>query len=338
MSLNVTRCPQCGSTFNFSPRQLESSRGRARCGACLHIFLPEEHLAAPEREDETADSVFIGRTPEEYATADTPAEATGEAVESSAEITAPEEPEEPEQEAQQPAPAPPRPAPREPKLSNSTGNPFPEPPVSRPAAARQSHHPTDPQEKFEFIPQRNPSPPRQFQPVMQRRPARRFNWSVFVGQSTLALMLLVLLAAQYLWRNLPTFSQIDWLRPGYALICARAGCELPPYAAIDRIQSMGANLRAHPDHPDAYLLTARMYNTAQFPQAYPVLILLFTSADGRNIALREFAPAEYLNSPAPESSLLPPDTPTEIELEVIAPTPATTNFEVAFRRASPAVP
>ena len=151
-------------------------------------------------------------------------------------------------------------------------------------------------------------------------------------------MLIVLLAAQYLWRNLPAYSQIDWLRPGYALICARAGCELPPYAAIDRIQSMGANLRAHPDHPDAYLLTARMYNTAQFPQAFPVLILRFTSADGRNIALREFAPAEYLNSPAPENSLLPPDTPTEIELEVIAPTPATTNFEVAFRRARPAVP
>jgi len=272
MSLNVTRCPACGSTFNFSPRQLESSRGRARCGACLHIFAPAEHLAIPGRDADGADSVFIGEAPEEYVASDAAAESAA---------------------------------------AGEPGGDAP-PPRVRPASA----------------------PPRQSQPLIERKPAKRFNPALFASQTALAMMLLALLAAQYLWRNLPAYSQVDWLRPGYARVCARTGCELPPYSAIDRIASVGANLRGHPGHPGhpgARLLTARMYNMAGYPQAFPVLMLRFVSADGRDIALREFAPAEYLKSGPPAEALLPPGTPAEIELEVLAPASASGNFEISFR-------
>ncbi len=289
MNLNVTRCPACGSTFNFSPRQLENSRGRARCGACLHVFAPAEHPAIAGRDSDDADSVFIGQAPEDYV-------------------------------------APAATALREP------GGDAP-PPQVQPASAPRRARPLEQRKNRGFAPEPNRPPPRQFQPLIQRKPAKRLNRGLFAGQTALALMLLALLAAQHLWRNLPTYSQLDWLRPGYAMICARAGCELPPYSAIGHIAGMGANLRAHPDRPDAHLFTARMYNTAEYPQAFPVLMLRFVSADGRDLALREFAPAEYLKSGPPAGPLLPPNTPAEIELEVLAPESAASNFEISFRAA-----
>ncbi len=299
MSLNVTCCPNCGSTFNFSPRQLESSGGRARCGACLHIFHPAEHLANPGREEEPADSVFIGRAPEEYATADLLSEAA------TATATEPTQAPEPQEQIVIDTP--------------------PDPPVSGPAAG------TEFREKFEVLPQQERTAPRQFKPAIKIPPAKRFSWGTFAAQAALALSLLVLLTAQYLWRNLPALSQVDWLRPGYALVCARAGCELPPFSAIDRIESSSADLLAHPNHPDAWLLTVQILNTAQFPQAFPVLILRFTSADGGAMALREFAPAEYLSPEMPAGSLLFPDSPVEISLGVVNPGPRTANFDISFR-------
>ncbi len=308
MSLNVTRCPNCGSTFNFSPRQLESSGGRARCGACLHIFHPAEHLANPGRGEEPAGSVFIGRAPEEYSAADAPAEPTADLFSEAATVTATEP-------AQEPDP-----------LEQMAPDTPPDPPIAVSVAAGAEFR-----EKFEILPRRERLAPRPFKPAIKRPPAKRFSWGAFVAQATLALLLLVLLAAQYLWRNLPVLSQVDWLRPGYALVCARAGCELPPFSAIERIESSNADLLAHPDHPDAWLLRVGILNTAQFAQAFPVLVLRFTSADGGAMALREFAPAEYLNPEMPAGSLLLPDSPVEIALGVVNPGPRTANFEVGFR-------
>lgn len=298
MSLNVTRCPACGSTFNFSPRQLESSGGRARCGACLHVFAPAEHLATPGRDADGADSVFIGEAPEDCVA---PAAAAASGV------------------VDEPGGGAPPPQP---------------PPEIQPASAPRRAPAAEQRDNRALAAEPNRPPPRQFQPLIKNRPAKRFRPGLFAAQTALALMLLALLAAQHLWRNLPAYSQVDWLRPGYARICASTGCELPPYSAIDRIASMGANLRNHPDYPgqaDARLLTARMYNTAEYPQAFPVLTLRFTSADGRDIALREFAPAEYLKSGPPAQPLLPPGTPAEIELAVLAPESAASTFEISFR-------
>lgn len=305
MSLNVTRCPNCGSTFNFSPRQLESSGGRARCGACLQIFHPAEHLANPGRGEEPAGSVFVGRAPEEYSAADVPTEATADLFSEAVRPRATEPVRKPE--------------PLE-RMAPDT------PPVPAPATAG-----ADLRERFEIPPQQERMAPGAFKPAIKSPPEKRFSWGAFVAQTTLALLLLVLLAAQYLWRNLPVLSQVDRLRPGYALVCARAGCELPPFSAIERIESRNADLLAHPDHPDAWLLRVEILNAAQFAQAFPVLVLRFTSADGGAMALREFAPAEYLGPEMPADSLLLPDSPVEIALGVVNPGRRTANFEVSFR-------
>lgn len=186
-------------------------------------------------------------------------------------------------------------------------------------------------ERFEVLPEAGHEALRRLDATVQLRAGSDFNWGAFFGYSTLALALLALLAAQHLWRCLPVYSQIDWLRPGYARICALAGCELPVYSRPSGFRNDSAALSAHPDYPNAYLLAARFHNAAPFPQPFPVVVLRFTSLDARTVAMREFAPAEYLHPDLRALDLMPPNSPVQIELELINPGPRAVNYEVSFR-------
>jgi len=44
MTVLVTRCPQCATSFRLKPAHLNSAKGAVRCGSCLHIFIAREHL------------------------------------------------------------------------------------------------------------------------------------------------------------------------------------------------------------------------------------------------------------------------------------------------------
>ena len=187
------------------------------------------------------------------------------------------------------------------------------------------------EDRFEVLPAEEHETLRQLTATVQLRGGSDFNWSAFFGFSTLALSLLALLAAQHLWRYLPVYSQVDWLRPGYARICALAGCELPVYSRPSSFRNDSTTLSTHPDYPDAYLLAARFYNAAPFAQPFPVVVLRFTSLDARTVAMREFAPAEYLHPDLLALDLMPPNSPVQIELELINPGPRAVNYEVSFR-------
>ncbi|MYA66105.1 MAG: DUF3426 domain-containing protein, partial [Gammaproteobacteria bacterium] len=185
--------------------------------------------------------------------------------------------------------------------------------------------------RFEALPEDRRASLEQFRSTVQLRKRNYVNWAAFFGYSTLALALLALLAAQYLWRYMPVYSQVDWLRPGYAQLCALAGCELPVYSRLSGIRNDNTALSTHPDYPDAYLLAARFHNAAPFPQAFPVVVLRFTSLDARTVAMREFPPSEYLHPDLLALELMPPNSPVQIELELMNPGPEAVNYEVSFR-------
>jgi hypothetical protein len=63
-----------------------------------------------------------------------------------------------------------------------------------------------------------------------------------------------------------------------------------------------------------------------------VMILSFNSATNGVIALREFAPEEYLDPALRQFSQMPPNTPVQVELDIIDPGPFAVNYTLAFRR------
>lgn len=313
MNPSVTRCPSCSSTFNISRRQLESSRGLARCGACLRVFSAAEHLIEPGEDADPADSVFIGQTPEEYFNPDSFVNQSQEPAKPEPELTTQDEvttPQAPARTTQAPPPA-----------QDASDDETLAEPVALPEF----------ESRFEVLPEDRHEALGQLRPTSNLRAGKSFNWVAFTGQTTVALMLLLLLSAQYLWRYLPVYSQVDWLRPHYTRICVLAGCEMPAYSRVISFRNDNTALRTHPDYPDAYLLVAQFHNAAPFPQPFPVVVLRFTSLDARTVAVREFSPGEYLPPGLLALDLMPPDSPVQFELELMNPGPEAVNYEVSFR-------
>lgn len=56
MSLRVTRCPQCNSTFNTNAQIRSVASGLVRCGACLFVFKAQDHFTEAAEESENTEN------------------------------------------------------------------------------------------------------------------------------------------------------------------------------------------------------------------------------------------------------------------------------------------
>ncbi len=140
-----------------------------------------------------------------------------------------------------------------------------------------------------------------------------------------------LLSAQYLWQRMDLYSQLAQLRPLYEFSCSYLSCELPEFRDIGSIRSENLTVQTHPSFENGLMVNTIIRNTAAFEQPFPVLILSFNSAQNSVIALREFAPAEYLDPGLRSVLAMPPRTPVQIGLAIMDPGPEAVNYTLAFR-------
>jgi len=140
------------------------------------------------------------------------------------------------------------------------------------------------------------------------------------------------LAGQHLWRNQEHFSQQARWRPFLERVCVIRACDLPMYEDLTKIVSANLSVRSHPKRPDAIIIQIQIRNTAPFAQAFPIMIVSFNTADNEVIAMREFSPAEYLQTDLPEFSAMPVMAPVPINLELMDPGEDAVNYTLAFRR------
>lgn len=169
-------------------------------------------------------------------------------------------------------------------------------------------------------------------PPLELLSGNAIDWGRRLLLLTLTVFLLTTLALQFLWQHLPTYSQLPRLRPLYELACGYVQCELPAYTNIGAIRNDNLQVRSHPEVENALVVSLSFRNTADFPQAFPVLILSFNSATNAVIALREFAPAEYLEAGLQGIEMMPVMTPVQVNLEIMDPGRDAVNYTVAFRR------
>lgn len=147
-----------------------------------------------------------------------------------------------------------------------------------------------------------------------------------------SLLLGSLLVSQYMWRNQQIYAQHVQLRAVYEFACQWLQCELPVFRDINAIRSDNLAVRSHPEVDNALLVNINFRNTANYPQPFPILILSFNSATDAVIALREFAPTEYLPAELQSQTMMPSGTPVQIDLELIDPGPDAVNYTIAFRQ------
>ncbi len=355
----VTRCPECRIAFRATQIQLQAANGLVRCGACLHVFNGRDHKlsdpspkigsAAPAEErpeeplidDQMIAALMGAQNPlleQEITPGEEPTESAGadggeetekqqtddvtagdsltfrqqvEEETHSQEVQLDDNREAPPgmvTDAESGAEAPPASAAIG-LLMPAKPAPEPEPDTGDADAAAE----TGSQESLpEFLRQ----PPAR---------ARRAQWHWVL----LSLLGTVALAAQYVHFR----ADILGLHPDYRQltdnICRMTGCELPQQIAVDRIQTGNLVVQSHPDYKNALQLDAVLVNRAPFEQPFPGLLLQFSDLGGNTVAVRRFAPEEYLMGELQGAVIMTRNQPIRLSLNLIDPGAAAVNFSLS---------
>jgi predicted Zn finger-like uncharacterized protein len=144
-----------------------------------------------------------------------------------------------------------------------------------------------------------------------------------------ALALIVsLYVARYFGMPLPDRATLD---AALVKIGLREAPPPPPFRALDRIEIVSREMRAHPDRPGVLQLDATLVNRAGRSQAYPQIDVALLDIAGRAIARQGFAPAAYLGRAVETARGMTPDAYVAISLTMPDPGDEAVGFEIEFR-------
>lgn len=156
-------------------------------------------------------------------------------------------------------------------------------------------------------------------------PARTAKW-----QWTALVALAALLAVQVLVADRARLAaDADW-RPAIVSLCAAAGCSVPTWHQPGAFAMLSRDVSPIPETQGGLNVQATFRNDARWPQAWPVLLLSLSDADGRVLGSRAFSPKEYLGATATQTELAPGQS-AQIALKLHEPNPDVVAFSFDFR-------
>lgn len=151
-----------------------------------------------------------------------------------------------------------------------------------------------------------------------------YAWSA----GSILLMLFFLVQTVYFKHN--DLARQPQLRPWIERFCGYLSCDLSLPSDVRQLELVSQDIRSHPKVKSALLVTTTIINNAYFTQSYPGLQITFSDLNGQRVAMRRFAPQEYLSKDTLQEAGMPPNTPIQVELEMMDPGSNAVNFEFDF--------
>lgn len=153
-------------------------------------------------------------------------------------------------------------------------------------------------------------------------PRRRLRWWLAAAALALLLALQVAFAERERLLAVPTYrAWAQWL-------CERVGCTLDASArALEGVALVSRDIRRHPTVNGALLISATLGNQSDRVRPYPLLELRLSDLESRPVAMRRFAPRDYLSDPARIGRGMAPGTTLPVEFEVLDPGAGAVAFE-----------
>lgn len=146
----------------------------------------------------------------------------------------------------------------------------------------------------------------------------------------LSVLMLALLAGQYLVFSFDQLARTPEWRGFYGTVCGALGCQLPSQSDISRVRGANLVVREHPSVANALVVDVLLFNKADYQQPFPLLELGFTALDGTPVASRRFSPDEYLSGELLGAERMPIDTPVHVSLEIVSPGAQARNYTLRF--------
>ena len=159
----------------------------------------------------------------------------------------------------------------------------------------------------------------------QAAPAASRRTGEWLALLALVLALLVQLVAA---QRTQLAAEARW-RPWMERICALAGCALPAWHEPAALTMLARDVIAVPGRPGVLRVQASFRNDARWAQAWPVIALRLSNAEGRVFGQRRFLPRDYLD-PAQLATLLAPAQSAQVAFEIVEPDPGAVAFDFRF--------
>ena len=111
-------------------------------------------------------------------------------------------------------------------------------------------------------------------------------------------------------------------------LCGVLGCDVPAWREPHAFAMLARDVRPHPTRDGVLHVTTSLRNDAPWPQPLPVVMLSLSDVDGRVLAARAVAPADYGRRP---SALVEPGDSVDIAFDVREPSPRVVSFDFQLR-------
>ncbi len=149
-------------------------------------------------------------------------------------------------------------------------------------------------------------------------------------QWALLIVLSLILALQVLLADRARLAADATWRPLIAPLCDALGCSIPPWHQPDALTMLSRDVSPIAGRVGGLNVQATFRNDARWAQAWPVLLLSLSDADGRVLGSRAFTPREYLGAAATQAELAPGQS-AQIALQLHEPDPNVVAFTFDFR-------
>ncbi len=157
------------------------------------------------------------------------------------------------------------------------------------------------------------------------RPLATVAWSVGI------LLLLAALAGQFVYFQSANLAHYPALHPWLERFCGLTGCRVPLPRDLADLDLLDRRVYDDPSAPHALVISLILQNNAAFRQAYPYLQVRFFNLAGRVIALRRFAPREYLpQGPDPVAGFRAHGS-VPVTLQIVDPGKDAVSYDFEFR-------
>jgi len=151
----------------------------------------------------------------------------------------------------------------------------------------------------------------------------KWQWAALV-------VLAMLLALQVMVADRSRLAADASWRPMISSLCGVVGCSVPTWHQPGAFAMLSRDVSPIPGSAGGLNVHATFRNDARWPQAWPVLLLSLSDADGRVLGSRAFSPKEYLGTAATQTELAPGQS-AQIELKLHEPNPDVVAFSFDFR-------
>jgi predicted Zn finger-like uncharacterized protein len=158
----------------------------------------------------------------------------------------------------------------------------------------------------------------------------RAPWWSTLTWTVLILLVLAALLLQLAWFNRQQLVLLPELKPYVERACQQLNCRLKPNVDLGNIELLSRDVRSHPTHRNALLITATFINRATFEQPYPDVGLVLSDLGGNIIAQRQFKPVEYLKTDLKPVDMMLKEVPVTLVMEVQDPGSESVSFRFEF--------